>query len=112
MALGFAPPQSEGRPHLGAYEGDCRSLAPQTRHPSSLAPTTLRRQPPEVGAVCGKAARTVLCGGRSVMGVPTATVAKPIIDPRDAMGFAALYPSYGETSAGLDPDQFAVRAAV
>src|SRR5216684_259878 len=32
----------------------------------------VRRQTPEVGAVCGKAARTVLCGGRSVMGVPTA----------------------------------------
>src|ERR1043166_8204000 len=30
---------------------------------------------PEVGAVCGKAARTVLCGGRSAMSVPTATVA-------------------------------------
>ena len=27
----------------------------------------------EVGAVCGKAARTDLCGGRSVMNVPTAT---------------------------------------
>src|ERR1700730_8678457 len=27
---------------------------------------------PEVGAVCGKAARTVLCGGRSAMSVPTA----------------------------------------
>jgi hypothetical protein len=31
-----------------------------------------RRQTSEVGAVCGKAARTVLCGGRPVMGVPTA----------------------------------------
>ena len=30
------------------------------------------RQTPEVGAVCGNAARTVLCGGRPVMGVPTA----------------------------------------
>ena len=30
------------------------------------------RQTSEVGAVCGQAARTVLCGGRSVMGVPTA----------------------------------------
>ncbi len=30
---------------------------------------------PEVGAVCGKAARTVLCGGRSVMSVPTASLA-------------------------------------
>jgi len=28
---------------------------------------------PEAGAVCGKAARTVLCGGRSAMSVPTAT---------------------------------------
>ena len=31
------------------------------------------RQTPEVGAVCGKAARTVLCGGRSAMSVPTAS---------------------------------------
>ena len=30
------------------------------------------RQIPEVGAVCGNSARTVLCGGRPVMGVPTA----------------------------------------
>src|SRR5215210_7332306 len=30
---------------------------------------------PEVGAVCGKAACTDLCGGRSVMSVPTATKA-------------------------------------
>ena len=34
---------------------------------------------PEVGAVCGKAARTDLCGGRAVMRVPTATVARPCI---------------------------------
>jgi hypothetical protein len=33
---------------------------------------TLRRQTPKVGAVCGKAARTVLCGGRGVTRVPTA----------------------------------------
>src|SRR5260370_2762347 len=32
----------------------------------------LRRQTPEVGAVCGKAARTDLSGGRAVMRVPTA----------------------------------------
>ncbi len=30
---------------------------------------TLRRQSPEVGAVCGNPARTVLCGGRSAMSV-------------------------------------------
>src|SRR5208283_6084266 len=32
----------------------------------------LRSQTPTVGAVCGKAARTDLCGGRSAMSVPTA----------------------------------------
>jgi hypothetical protein len=35
----------------------------------------VRRHPPKVGAVCGKAARTVLCGGRLEMSVPTAIVA-------------------------------------
>src|SRR5208282_172721 len=38
---------------------------------------TLRRQSPEVGAVCGNPARTVLCGGRSAMSVPTAIFASP-----------------------------------
>src|SRR2546425_13019983 len=33
------------------------------------------RHTPEVGAVCGKAARTVLCGGRDENRVPTATTA-------------------------------------
>ena len=41
-------------------------LPPQTAHPSSLAERTLRRQTPKVGAVCGKAACTDLCGGRPV----------------------------------------------
>src|SRR5271165_1479510 len=47
---------------------------------------TLRRQSPEVGAVCGNPARTVLCGGRSAMSVPTA------IWPnlRQCPGFSAL----------------------
>src|SRR6266705_2205428 len=36
----------------------------------------VRRHSPEVGAVCGKAARTDLCGGRSEMSVPTA-IAEP-----------------------------------
>src|SRR5207248_7886793 len=35
------------------------------------------RQSSEVGAVCRKAARTVLCGGRPVMGVPTAIARGP-----------------------------------
>mgnify|MGYP001792545951 CR=1 FL=1 len=35
----------------------------------------VRRHAPKVGAVCGKAARTDLCGGRSAMSVPTAIAA-------------------------------------
>src|SRR5262249_26570466 len=41
-------------------------LAPETDHPPSLAERSLCRHTPEVGAVCGKAARTVLCGGRAM----------------------------------------------
>jgi hypothetical protein len=39
-------------------------MAPETDHPPSLAERTLRRHTPEVEAVCGKAPRTALCGGR------------------------------------------------
>src|SRR5271169_7186376 len=49
-----------------------RRLAPQTQNPSSLAPRALRRQTPKVGAVCGKAARTDLCGGTGATRFPTA----------------------------------------
>ena len=41
-------------------------LAPETDDPSSLAERSLCRHTPEVGAVCGKAARPDLCGGRTV----------------------------------------------
>ena len=37
------------------------------------ASSSIARQSSKVGAVCGSAARTVLCGGRSVMVVPTAS---------------------------------------
>ena len=49
-----------------------REFLPMPRVPPPLAQGPFRRQTPEVGAVCGKAARTVLCGGRAVMRVPTA----------------------------------------
>src|SRR5215467_693854 len=39
------------------------------------ARTAICRHSPEVGAVCGKAARTDLCGGRGAISVPTATIA-------------------------------------
>jgi hypothetical protein len=41
-----------------------------------MVPYPLRRQTPEVGATCGKAARVDLCGGRSATGVPTAIGAR------------------------------------
>src|SRR5215472_8915254 len=47
---------------------------------------------PEVGAVCGKAARTDLCGGRGAIAVPTATGAKPIMARGPLMGFAPAQP--------------------
>ena len=52
---------------------------PGKRVPGAGARTEGReasRQSSEVGAVCRKAARTVLCGGRPVMGVPTAIARK------------------------------------
>jgi REP element-mobilizing transposase RayT len=46
----------------------------RSANPSSVAECPLCRQAPKVGAVCGKSARTVLCGGRPVMAGPTANI--------------------------------------
>src|SRR3954451_23326638 len=48
-------------------------MASATTYHPPLAPTEIQRQIPSVGAVCGKAARTALCGGCEVTCVPTAT---------------------------------------
>ena len=51
----------------------CTELEPGSRVTGAGAHTaSICRHTPEVGAVCGKAARTDLCGGRPAMGVPTA----------------------------------------
>src|SRR3954464_2221211 len=50
-------------------ELDAHNLSPT---PERVRKPEASRQTSEVGAVCRKAARTVLCGGRPVMGVPTA----------------------------------------
>ena len=66
--------QPEGCPSVG--HGDTKSSVdwlPTAAYPTPLAIAALCRHSPEVGAVCGKAARPVLCGGRPVTGVPTAT---------------------------------------
>jgi retron-type reverse transcriptase len=76
MATAAQQTQPEGPPDLDL---DCHAgglLASQTAHPPSLAQPALRRHAPEVGAVCGKAARMDLCGGRGVISVPTATVSE------------------------------------
>jgi hypothetical protein len=60
-ALAAATQPAQPR-HLGSDGQAYRRLAPPTAHPSSLAAATLRRQTPEVGAVCGNAARTICAG--------------------------------------------------
>src|SRR5882757_4806213 len=77
--------QSERRHDLGADYAVGQRLAPETGYPSSMAKNTLRRYAPKVGAVCGKAARTVLCGGRSAMSVPTAIAALAMTSRRLAV---------------------------
>ena len=47
-------------------------MAASSQDPPSVAVRPLPRQTPEVGAVCGKPARTDLSGGRSALDVPTA----------------------------------------
>src|SRR5262249_39370787 len=64
--------QPEGRLHVGTNREVGRRVAPENAYPPSLAQRALRRQSPKVGAVCPNRARTDLCGGCSVMGVPTA----------------------------------------
>ena len=73
LAARAAASQPEGSDDVGTDDAADGCLGPQAAHPSSLAERSLCRYTPEVGAVCGKAARTVLCGGRSEMSVPTAS---------------------------------------
>ena len=72
-----------GRSGVGRAKGGAKGNAhqhntywtqSQARVPQALERIRqLCRHTPEVGAVCGKAARTVLCGGRDENRVPTAT---------------------------------------
>src|SRR5262245_5817022 len=66
LAAHAAASQPQGLHHVGTDDAAGGGLAPETDHPSSLAELSLRRHTPKVGAVCGKAARTVLCGGRAM----------------------------------------------
>ena len=56
-----------GRPHVDTDDASWRTTGSHNRRILHPWPSlTLRRQTPEVGAVCGKAARPDLCGGRAV----------------------------------------------
>ena len=71
---------------------------PGKRVPGAGARTEGReasRQSSEVGAVCRKAARTVLCGGRPVMGVPTAIAKQPT--------GSRLHQTWGRLNVGAHP---------
>ena len=63
LATRLAPAQPEGPDDMGDGGQAGGTLAPQAPDIPSLAVSTLPRQTPKVGAVCGNAARTVLCGG-------------------------------------------------
>src|SRR5580693_8292252 len=67
-----AQAQPEGSNVVDRHGQTGGPLAAQTPDIPSLAHSALPRQTPKVGAVCGNSARTVLCGGRPVIGVPTA----------------------------------------
>src|ERR1700719_1953860 len=73
MATDTPSAQSTWRSHPRTDEEAGGRLAPKTVYHPSLAQRAVRRHSPEVGAVCGKVARTDLCGGREVTRVPTAT---------------------------------------
>jgi RNA-directed DNA polymerase len=64
--------QPEGQDHVGADNDPGRALAAPRPHPPSLARCPLSRQTPEVGAECLNQARSDLCGGCRVTGIPTA----------------------------------------
>src|SRR5262249_56470778 len=66
LAAHAAASQPKGSGHMGTDDAAGERLASETDHPPPLAERSLRRHTPEVGAVCGKAARTVLCGGRAM----------------------------------------------
>src|SRR5579864_3402928 len=59
VATRASAPQPEGQVRMGADGKAGRRLAPETAHPSSLAPSALRRQTLEVREAMGRAAEVV-----------------------------------------------------
>ena len=57
---------------MGAHRATRGGLSAAPANPASLARSTFSRQTPEVEAECLNRARSVLCGGRAAVRVPTA----------------------------------------
>src|SRR5437867_176163 len=68
-------PRQQPQTELEEVDFSVRPLAALRHGPTSLSTPSLCRQTSKVGAVCGKAARTVLSGGCFVRSIPTGTLA-------------------------------------
>src|ERR1700736_3408087 len=90
MVAAPQPPQPKGQSHLGSDHEARERLASTATYPPPVAEPAVRRQTPEVGAVCGKAARTDLCGGRSSNGRPYRNPRKGRRDARAPGTMAAV----------------------
>ena len=74
MAARFTATQPTTLHELGTLRKTGRPLDTQTQDFASISQRAFLRQTPEVGAVCGKSARTDLRGGLLARAVPTATL--------------------------------------
>ena len=78
MATHAQAAKSKGRADARAHGQDRCSLFAEAKNPSSLARHKICRQTPKVGAECVNCACSDLCGGCSVMGIPTAIPDFPV----------------------------------
>ena len=94
LAAHAAAAEPEGRHDVGADDAALPTRG--CHHPDILHPwpeRALRRQAPKVGAVCPNRARTDLCGGCPVTGIPTA-----IANTRGQLGAPAHQPRVDEVA--------------
>src|SRR6266700_5165214 len=88
LATHAAASQPEGSDDVGTDDAAGGCLASKTDYPPSLAERSLCCHTPEVGAVCAKAARTVLCGGRAMKRASLPLQRREIL--KAALGFTSI----------------------